>query len=238
MQNLKENIYKKKANTCTRSAKQSTAKPQGRQGTWSFPVLIAPPDRDTNPPGYSFIPHSPVPHLNSLPGDVYLIFQLNNYSFKIFIWNTQINILDYECWHKYHSTRMTSKNSSCAFLWSCCSSVWHLVLPNWIIDWKSIFIVNGQIHWFSSAPPGNCFYCSVKDQVYAALDFLAQVISTSVKLFGKRAQEWDFIPPFFFLREQRRKLCEENEMLNLTLISEFSCSCIFAQTCQEEAKPH
>lgn len=126
-------------------------------------ALGAPPDRDINPPGYSFIPHSAGPHLNSLPGDVFLIFLLNNYSVKIFIWKTQINILDDECWHEYYSTRMTSKNSSCTCLWSCCFSVWHLVLPKWITDWKSIFRINGHIHWFSSAPPKNWFYCSVRE---------------------------------------------------------------------------
>lgn len=147
MQNLEENIFKKKARTCTRSTKQSTAKPQERQGMWSSPALPAPPDRNNKPPDHSFIPYSAVTHLNSLPGDVFLIFLLNN-------WNTQINILEDEYWHKYYSTRMTSKNPSCTFLWCCCFSVWHLMLPNWIIDWKSIFRINGHIHWFSPAPPG------------------------------------------------------------------------------------
>lgn len=157
-QNLKENIYKKKAGTCTRSAKQSTAKPRGRQGTRSSHVLPAPPDRNSSP-NYSFIPHSAVPHLNLLPGDdVFLIFLLNN-------WNTQINILEDECWHKYYSTRMMSTNSSCTFLWSCCLSVCHLMLPRWIIDWKSIFKISGHIHWLSSALPGDCFHCPVKEQI-------------------------------------------------------------------------
>lgn len=160
-------------------------------------ALGAPPDRD-NPPGYSFIPHSAVPHLNSLPGDVFLIFLLNNYSAKIFIWNTQINILDDECWHEYYSSRMMSKNSSCTSLWSCCFSAWHLLLPNWIIDWKSICRVNGHTHWFSSVPPGNCFYCPVKEQVHAAFDFFAGWSAQVSNCFAKLKRETSS-HLFFFL---------------------------------------
>lgn len=51
-----------------------------------------------------------------------------------------------------------------------------------------------------------------------------------VKLFCKRAPEGDFTPPFFLRKKEENCV---KKLLNLPFISEFSCSCIFA-----EAKPH
>lgn len=142
--------------------------------------------------------------LVTLPGNAFLISLLNN-------WITQINISDVRSGISDNGPECQVK-SSFTFLWSCCFSVWRLLLQNFTIDLKSV--------WKSVLTP----FCSlqhhqkifltalVNSRFMHSSNFFCEVICTGNKLFCERAQKWHFFfhtpTHTFFVRKKRRKSSE------------------------------